>query len=232
MGILARLHRVTVGGIEAFLKRFEDPEVILPQLIREMEAQLRSATEAEASVAASVKRAERDLEQARQRVTTLGRGAELALSEGQEQTARDALSAQVDAERAAERAQQNLDRTRQTLERATDARMQVHQQLQDLRSRKDEILARARVAKAQKKVSQSVDGAVGSTDSILDAVARLEHGVAETESELEIRSEINGEPTASLEQRLIELERNSEVERRLAALRSPGPAEPTEPTQA
>jgi len=48
MSIMARLKRVTVGRMEAFLTSVENPETVFPQLVREMEEQVRLATDAEA----------------------------------------------------------------------------------------------------------------------------------------------------------------------------------------
>ena len=61
----------------------------------------------------------------------------------------------------------------------------------------------------------------GSSDSILDAVARLESQIEETEAELEIQASVTGEATASpsLERKLNELDRQAQIEQRLARLK-------------
>ena len=87
--------------------------------------------------------------------------------------------------------------------------------------KKDDLLTRARVAKTQQKIQRTVGGSVGSSDSSLDAVARLESGIEEAEAELEIQADLTGESYAapSLERRLAELDRQSEIEKRLDAIR-------------
>ncbi len=62
---------------------------------------------------------------------------------------------------------------------------------------------------------------MGSSDSILDAVARLEAQLEEAEAELEIQASFTGDGTASasLEKRLQELSNEGEIDRRLAQLR-------------
>ena len=62
---------------------------------------------------------------------------------------------------------------------------------------------------------------MGSSDSILDAVARLESQLEEAEAELEIQASFTGEGTASasLEKRLQELSNEAEIDRRLAQLK-------------
>lgn len=221
MGLFTRLHRVTIARIESFFDRVEDPEVMFPQLVREMEEQLREATDAEAKAAAALKGAQRELENARERIEKLGRGAQLAVKGGDETTAREAVSAQIDAERTAASAGENVERAKKTAAHASAARKRIQQQLEELRSRKEEIITRSRVAKTRQNIQQTVSGAGGGTDSILDAVARLEAGVEEAEAELEIQAAVVGDSTVSpsLEQRLDDLDRDAEIEKRMEQLR-------------
>lgn len=221
MGLFTRLHRVTVGRIEAFLSRFEDPELVFPVLVKEMEEQLNAAAEAEAKASATVKHAEREVQKHKETIDKYGDGALLALQQGDEETARQSLDAQIQAERASDFSQKNLEIAQQSLERAKLSRKRIQEQLRELRTKKDEILTRARVAKVQKKIQSTVSGTVGSGDSILDAVARLEAQLEETEAEIEIQASFTGEGTASasLEKRLQELSNEVEINKRLAELK-------------
>jgi len=82
MGFLQRLHRLTVARIEAALSTVEDPEILYPQLLREMEGKVRLATEAEAKAMASVKGTQRDIEQLTKKIERMKKGAELAMGKG------------------------------------------------------------------------------------------------------------------------------------------------------
>ena len=62
MGIFKRLHRITIGRIETFLDKAENPEHLFPVLIEEMQTQLKAATSAEAKATVALKQATRDLE--------------------------------------------------------------------------------------------------------------------------------------------------------------------------
>jgi len=221
MGLIKRLHRITIGRIEAFLDRVEDPQVLFPRLIREMEQQLHEATKQEATAIAAVKRAELDVSKAQERVDELGTGAARALEAGDEATAREALEAQIETEKNLALSQQNQETLESTLNLATAARKQIQEQLEELRARKREIITRATVAKTRKKIQKTVDGSLDSTDSILDAVSRLEANVQETEAELEIQARLAGDAriNPSLERKLAALNNNSEVEERFAALK-------------
>ena len=217
MSVFTRLHRITVGSIESFLSRFEDPEVVFPVLIKEMESQLNLATEAQAKASATFKHCQREADKHAQVIAKYESGAFLAVEKGDEETARQAIEAQIQAEKAADFAAKNLLVAQQSLEKAELSRKKIQSQLQELNSRKDEILTRARLAKVQKKIQSTVSGSVGCGDSILDSVARLESRLEQQEAELEIQSSLNGQGTsdAALEKRLRELSNEAEISRRL-----------------
>jgi phage shock protein A len=220
MSVLKRIHRLTVSRIENFLSTVEDPEVLFPQLIREMEGQVRTATESEAKALASVKASQRSLDDVQAKLDRMGRGAELAITGGDEATAREAVEAQIKLESALATKTEALERAKETCEQARIAREEIQRQLETLRDKKDEVLTRARVAKNRRKVEKTVMGPVSSSASILDAVAKLESRVEEAEAEIEVKREMgHGVGTPSLEKRLGDLEQMSEVEKRLAALK-------------
>lgn len=221
MSIFSRLRRITIGRIESFLSACEDPEVIFPQLVKEMEQQLAKATEAEAQAAADVKRASREAESAAEKVKRMEDGAKLAIQEGDEETARNAVLAQIEAEQTQQRSEGILERAQATHDNARAAREQIQAQLKELRSKKDEIITRSRVAKARQNIQRSVQGSATSSESILDTVARMEEKIDEAEAELAIQEEMTTGSAieTDLDRRLKELGRQAEVENRLEALR-------------
>ena len=220
MGLISRLKRVTLARIELFLETVESPELVLPQLLAEMEEQVRTATRAEAKAIAAVKSAHRKVSEARGRVERLGEGAERAVEKGDEATAKDVLSAQVEAERALKRAEDALANAQVGVANSRGARKELQSELDELRVKKEEILTRARVARLQRKVEKTVHGPVASSRSILDSVAAMEARVEETEAELEVQREMAGEKGGrpSLEKRLSDLEVDADVAQRLAVL--------------
>lgn len=219
MGLIKRLQRVTMARIESFLDSVEDPELIFPRLVGELEEQVRAATNAEAKALGALKSAQRKVDEARGRIERLTKGAELAIKQGDEGMAREALAAQVSAEESLKVNEESQARSDQALQAATEARKQLQQQLQELRAKKDELLTRARVARTQKKVQKTVGGPSESSKSILDAVAKMEAKVQESEAELEVQQEMDaGSGGPSLEKKLKDLEVNAEVQKRLEAL--------------
>ena len=109
MGKIDRLKRITMARIEAFLDSLEKPELILPQLLNEMEQQMRDAAAAKAKALSAVKGARRRLDEATGRSLRLERGAALAVRAGDLKTARQALAAQLEAEQQYQRHQTELE---------------------------------------------------------------------------------------------------------------------------
>ncbi|MCC5849494.1 MAG: PspA/IM30 family protein [Verrucomicrobia bacterium] len=225
MSIMSRMKRVTTGKLEVFLSRAENPEVVFPQLLREMEDQVRAATEAEAKAMANAKSSERALQNAREKLEKMTRGAESALQHGDETTAREALEVQMKLEADILRLEAAKDVADTSLASARAAREETQNQLREIRSKKDELLTRARVVASQEKIQRTVSGPVTSSGSILDAVAAIESKVEEKESALEVRKDLAGVgsssgSTASLERRIDELNSKAEIDRRMAALKA------------
>ena len=227
MGLFKRLHRITIGRIETFLSRVEDPETLFPVLVKEMVEQLEAAAGAEAKAMATLKGCEREVGKHDERIKKYGKGALLAVKKGDDETAREAVKAQISAEKNSELSARNLQTANLALERARSNRERIQKQLEELRARKDEILTRARVAKTQKNIQATVSGSVGSvgsgnsSDSILDSVARLEAKIEKDEAELEIREALVGVGTASpsLEQKLEDINNEAEIQNRLDKLK-------------
>jgi phage shock protein A len=214
--------RMSNARIEAFLSSVEDPEILFPQLVREMEEQVSKASEAEAQALTALKLAERTRDTAKANVARMLTGAELALKNNEENTAREAIAAQLDLEKALQQKTDACERAKGVYENARATRIDVKKKLDETRAKQDEILTRARLAKTQKKIAQTINSPVHSSDSIIDAIERLESKVDQAEAELEVGRELagNGQAEAALEQRLEQLESEQEIEKRFAELKN------------
>ena len=215
MGLIKRLQRITSGRVRAFLDSVDDPETVLPQLVAEMEENAGIAVNAEAKALTAVKSAQRKLDEAEGRVLRLGRGAELALKQGDERTAREALAEQLKAEKEASVHKESLVRAEAALKDAHDTRLQLADQLEELKVRRDEMLTRARVASTQTQIRETV---LKPGKGLLEEVARVEERLDKDESQLEIHHEIAGPQQGSLDERLRRLQREAEIDERLGNL--------------
>ncbi len=214
MGFIDRLKRITLGRVEAFLAAQETPETVLPQLVEELAAKVRQSADAEAKALTAVKAAQRRCDEARGRSQRMGQGAHLALQAGDPDLARRALAAQLDAERELDAHLPPLAAAESALESARAARRQLGETLEQVKARRDELIARAKAARARQTAPPQ-------RGSILDAVARMEEKVGHAEAHADARDEVARTLGPDVVERdLEELRRNAEVERRLQELKA------------
>jgi phage shock protein A len=220
MGRIERLKTVTMARIEAFLASLETPETFIPQLVREMADKVAEAARAEAKALTAVKADRRRLDAASGRVERLLKGATLAVKADELDTARQAIAAQIEAEREVEKCRANLGTSEAAYQSAGQVRAQLQQQLDELKVRKQDILARVRLLR-QREERQNVASLPESAGGILDAVARMEMKVEEQEAEAEIQDQIRQTLGATFQhERVVELENDAEVNHRLDELKT------------
>lgn len=211
MGLLSRLKNISTGKLLAFLDEVERPEQMIPQLLEELSSQQKALTHAQAKSLTAVRAAQRRLEETMGRALRLERGAELAMTKGEEETAREALREQLKVE--------------QMLPRQRDQVEQAQQILDDVRERSNALKEQIRVVEekeAQLKTT-APSPVTPSPEPLLRKVAQMEEQLVEKETELEARHEVF-QRKRSLDERLLELERNEEVEERLTVLKKDAPS--------
>ncbi|MHC4636561.1 MAG: PspA/IM30 family protein [Planctomycetota bacterium] len=222
MGRINRLKLITKSRIEAFLSSVEEPEILLPQLIREMAEKVNEAAKAEAKALSAVKADRRRLDAANGRVSRYEKGAILAIKTDDIETARQAIAAQIKAEREADQCRRSLAISDSAYNNAGIVRHQLQKNLRELKEKKKDILTRDKAAQKMKAFRESLTTySSGDSDSILDVVSRLEMKTEQAEAEIEIQDEIT--QTLGLtfpHERVMELESNTEVDHRLEQLRN------------
>ncbi|KPK39962.1 MAG: hypothetical protein AMJ65_10980 [Phycisphaerae bacterium SG8_4] len=221
MGRISRLRTITKSRIEAFLASLEEPEIILPQLIREMEENLKEATRAEVKALSAVKADRKRLDAGLGKVGRFEKGATLAVKAGEIDTARQAIAAQIQAEKEVEKCKDSLANSESAYNSANQACAQLRQNLKDLRLKKDEMLSRSReIRRAQSLNKKENSLSKRKSQSILDTVARMEIMVDEAEAEVDLQNEITQTLGVSFPyERVRVLESDAEVDRRLKEMK-------------
>lgn len=232
--ILGRVSQLAKANINALLDRAEDPEKMLDQLVRDYTNSIAEAEEAVAQTIAHVRMAESDLEADRQAATEWGNKAAAAAKKADElaaagdtagaekftNLAKVALKRQIQHEGEAKDAEPSIAAQNAQVEQLKAGLVTMKTKLEDLKSRRSALVARARSAEAQSRVQE----ALGSMD-VLDPTSELgrwEDQIREQEALVQGRAEAQ---SATLEDQFAELEDTSddaEVEARLAALRNQG----------
>ncbi|SDS18461.1 PspA/IM30 family protein [Paraoerskovia marina] len=232
--IFGRIAQLTKANINALIDSAEDPEKMLDQMVRDYTNSIAEAEEAVAQTIGNLRLAERDLEEDQTAATEWGakalaasQRAERHRTEGDtanadkfDRLARVALERQIAAEGDVKAAEPMIASQRETVAKLKTGLETMRQKLGELKSKRDQLIARQRTAEAQ----QQVQGAISSID-VLDPTSelgRFEEKVRRTEAQAMGQAEI---AASSLDAQFEELEVSAtdlEVEARLAALKNNG----------
>lgn len=232
--ILGRIAQLTRANINALLDRAEDPEKMLDQLIRDYTNSIAEAEEAVAVTIGNVRLAEQDhaadvaaaadwgakavaASRKADELRAAGNAVEADRFDG---LAKVALSKQIMFENEARAAEPMIASQNEVAEKLKAGLAQMKDKLVDLRTRRDQLVARAKAAQAQATVQDAI-----SSINVLDPtteVARFEEKVRREEARVAGKAEI---AASSLDAQFEELEVDAaalEVEARLAALKQGG----------
>ncbi|GAB3110851.1 PspA/IM30 family protein [Janibacter alkaliphilus] len=232
--ILGRVSQLAKANINALLDRAEDPEKMLDQLVRDYTNSIAEAEEAVAQTIANTRMAEADLRSDQEAAQEWGRKAGAAAKKAEEMRgagdtagadkfenlAKVALQRQIQHEREVTEAEPRIAQQNATVDQLKDGLTQMRTKLDDLKGRRDQLVARARSAEAQEKVQD----ALGSLD-VMDPtseLSRFEDRVQRQEAMAQGRAEARA---TTLDDQFAELEDHSddaEIEARLAALKNQG----------
>lgn len=159
----------------------QDPEKMLEQSVNEMQEDLIKMRQASAQVMASQKQLEAKYKQAQVTADDWYRRAQLALSKGDEELAREALTRRASYASSAEGMATQVTQQKDAVDKLIASTRMLEQKMAEARSKKDTLKARAASAKTSKKVSEMVGSM--STSSALGAFERMETKVLAMESE-------------------------------------------------
>ena len=217
MGIFTRFRDIISSNINAMLDRAEDPEKLIKLMIREMEDTLVEIKAACAGAMAGSKKAQRQLEALNSRVQYWEEKAELAVTKGRDDLAREAL---VEKRRYARR-KQDLDNEltdhENLIAQYQDDIRQLEEKLKSARD-KQRILVQRHIHAAKKKRAQEEIRRIDSSDAIMK-FDELENRIERMESEADL---VNFAKKSSLEEEFDRLSVDEEIEEELQAMKTTG----------
>ncbi|GAV73557.1 PspA_IM30 domain-containing protein [Cephalotus follicularis] len=213
MNLFDRFARVVKSYANVVISSFEDPEKILDQTVLEMNDDLIKMRQATAQVLASQKRMENQYKAAQQASQDWYRKAQLALEKGEEDLAREALKRRKSYADNATSLKAQLDQQKNVVENLVSNTRLLESKIQEAKSKKDTLKARAQSAKTSTKVSEIL-GTVNASSS-LAIFEKMEEKVLAMESQAEAFSQLT---TDDLEGKFALLE-SSSVEDDLANLK-------------
>jgi phage shock protein A len=204
MGIFSRLAQLIKSNLNDLISRSEDPEKMLNQVVQEMNTQL---TEAKKQVAASIadeKRLAKQLEQEQAKATEWEQRAMMALRNGSEELAKEALARKREHEQLAAAYQDQWNKQKAAVEQLKKALRMLNDKIEEAKRKKNVLIARKKRAEAQRAIQETMSGlkdasAFETFDRMAEKIDQIE---AEAEAGAEIAEEYTGDVLASRFQQL------------------------------
>ena len=214
MGILDRTSQILRANINDLLNRAEDPEKMLNQILSDMEDAIKDGQSQVAEQIAQEKLIQADLDTAKKNGDEWGQKAELAVSKGADDLAREALHRQGDYAAQADIYQKQLDVQHQAVQKLKTDLAALQDKYEDARRHKEMLITRAKRATAQQKIS-AASAKISSVDYSSD-LQHMERRIQEQEARVAAADEVQ---TTSVDEQFKKLGDSDAVEQKLAELK-------------
>lgn len=215
MSIFDRISRIIKANLNDVLDKAEDPEKMLKQLLDEANENLMEVKTQTASAIAQLKQLEAKEREYQSEAEKWQAKAELAVTKGEDDLAREALARKKTAQSTADGFKAQVTAQHQSVDQLKASLGELESKIAEMNVKKDLLIARHRRAEAEQNIQKTM-GKVGQS-SALSAFERLERKVTDEEARAAAYGELNHD---SLDDKFKQLESHSDVDDELAALKA------------
>lgn len=207
------------------LQNLEDPEKIMTQALEDMQNDLVKIRQSYAEVTATQRRLLKQQEQADAMADDWYKRAQLALQKGNDELAKEALTRRQQQADASADLQSQIDLQNASIDKLYEGMQMLEAKILESKSKKEQMVARARTAQSTQKVNDMLGGITGKTS--MDAFSRMEEKVEALEASAEVSAEMGalggnalpGSAESSIEKEFRMLEAGSAVDDELANMK-------------
>ena len=192
MGIMTRFKDIMAANFNALLARCEDPEKMIDQYLRNLEQDFAKVKAETASIMAEEKSAKRKLDECESEMNKMAEYAKKAVAAGNDNEARTFLSKKAEYAQKQEVLAKNYEMACDNSAKMRQMHSKLESDIASLKSKRDMLKAKARVAETQKKMNQTVSG-LESAGSNMAAFDRMEEKVNKMLDEADAMSELNSQ---------------------------------------
>ncbi len=189
MGIFDRLSTLIRSNINDLISRAENPEKMLNQLIVDMRTQLAKAKQQVAAAIADEKRLAAQVDQERKAAEDWERRAVLAVQEGRDDLAKQALLRHNEHAQGALQLHDTWIKHREETERLKVSLRQLNDRIEDARRKKNILIARQKRAEAHKRIQETMSS-IGDK-SVFETFERMAEQIEHEERKLIAAAEVN-----------------------------------------
>jgi phage shock protein A len=209
------MRRLVSSNVNAAIDKMSDPGKEIDQLVIDMESQLRKARQEVHAALAQEKRHRSKAEELAKTSQQWQERAERALRAGDENLAREALKRKGDVDTEGLAATRALQEATGFAEQLTTALKQLEARITEVKGKKETLKAKARASRGKSPLGSD---AVNEFDRLSGKVDAVEAEASLDEELAAMRHE--DAKSLEMERKLNELDKNKDVEDRLAALKA------------
>jgi len=191
MGLFDRLSTLFRSNINDMISRAENPEKMLNQLILDMKTQLAKAKQEAASAIADEKKLQADAEALKKQAEDWERRAMLAVQEGRDDLATQALMRYNEALQGAQALHETWLKHKAETETLKGSLRQLNDKIEEAKRKKNILVARAKRAEAQQRIQETMAGM--SDKSAFESFERMAEKIEATERKALAAAEIQQE---------------------------------------
>jgi len=221
MGIFQKLSTLLKSNINDLIARAENPEKMLNQIILDMRDQLAKAKREVAAAIADERKLRAQLDDEVKQTRDWEHRAMLAVKEGRDDLAKQALMRQQEHAQRAAAIEQTWTAQAEETEKLKASLRQLNDKIEEAKRKRNLLIAKQKRAQAQKRIHETMSGL--SDTSAFEAFNRMAEKIEESErrslAQAEVNEALEGD---TLEQDFLRLEAgygDSDVEDRLLALK-------------
>ena len=231
--ILGRITQLARANINALIDSAEDPAKMLDQMIRDYTGSISEAEDAVAQSIGNLRMMEGDKKEADEAAVEWGGKAAAAAAKARElrptdaagadkfeNLARVALKRQIDFEGQSKSLGESIAQQAAVVEKLKAGLTTMNEKLEELKTKRDELVARAKMADAQQQVHDALKG-IDINDPTSE-ISRFEEKVRREEAKAAGQAELAASSLDAQFESLDDLADDAEVEKRLAELHGQG----------
>ncbi len=223
MGIFSRFATALKSQINHLIGRVEDPKKMLDQLLVDMRSQLAKTKQDVAAAIADEKKLQAQVEREKKQADDWERRAMLAVNEGRDDLAKQALLRHSEYLQNAQQLHETWLRHKADTETLKQSLRQLNDRIEEAKRKKNLLVARQRRAEAQGRIQETISSM--NDQSAFESFQRMEERIDDMERQALAAAELAGELTGdslarefevleykgSADQQLLELKRKMGV---------------------
>ncbi len=215
MGIFTRFRDIVSANMNSMLERAEDPEKMIKLMIHEMEDTLIELKSSCAGVIAGRKKIERKAEEITDKKILWADRAELAVSKGRDDLAREALTEKKRYSQVSESLENEIYEHSGLIEQYKEDIVELENKLNNAKEKKRTLIQRHKRANGKKRAQEEIRRS-NSSDTMV-RFDKLESRIEQMEAEADL---VNIKRKPTLEEHFEELATDDEIENELAKMKA------------